>query len=229
MKKKAEEAKKKAEEAKKLAAAHKAEEAKKKAEEAKKLAAKKKAEEAKKKAEGAKGSPTKPAQAPKPKLTKFVGMVDSIPGGNEGKFTVKHANGTIKTFPLTGSTKVVGLATSVKGVAKGQIVHVHSRGKETVKIDVVKKAEPTKKLVGKDHFRGVVTAVKTDSYGDNGTVWVKNYKGVTKRFRASNATSVDAKKGKQTIVHSLQGLQKGQNVHVLSAGADAVEIHIILK
>jgi hypothetical protein len=167
---------------------------------------------------------------PPAKTGTFEGMVVQVTGGGKkGSVAIKHSNGSITTFQITDKTRIEGLGVhSLNGVKKGQLVHVDHANKNAVKFQVLKHAERTPNLAGKAVFKGKVTKIVRDEFGDNGQIWVQDAKGVVKEFKAANETTVAAKKkdGKQ-VLHTLQGIAKGQNVHVRHAGVNATHIEII--
>jgi hypothetical protein len=173
----------------------------------------------------------KKAKDKKPVKTEvFDGMVVKVTGsGKKGSVAIKHANGSITTFQITDKTHFTGLGVKdLQGVKKGQLVKVDHASKNAMKFLVVKPAERTPNLTGKAVFKGTVTKIVRDQYGDNGEVWVQDAKGEIKQFKAANETTVAAKQkdGKQ-VTHSLQGIAKGQTVHVRHSGVNATHIEII--
>jgi hypothetical protein len=184
--------------------------------------------EDKKKAEAAKKNAAKKA---KPKTGTFAGMVVRVEGSHEkGSIVIKHANGTGKGFEVSGKTAISGLGVSaLHHVRKGQLVTLHFADKKATKIEVTKKAEKTVNLSTKAKFSGTVEKVVSDQFGDNGQVWVKDAKGKTREFQVGNETLIDYHQDGKTIIHTLQGVAKGQQVHVGYNGKHAVHIHVIKK
>jgi hypothetical protein len=146
--------------------------------------------------------------------TTFAGEVVKVtPSGNTGSLWVKHANGTIKLFNIAAATKVTG-ASSFSAVTKGSLVSVQYAKSTTSLVNVTKLAPPNPpdKVVGAP-VTGTIVSVKTDSYGDTGSVTVQPAGGVARQFQATNATVVQHPAHKD-FVHSLQFLAAGQTVLV---------------
>jgi hypothetical protein len=67
--------------------------------------------------------------------------------------------------------------------------------------------------------------IGTDQYGDNGQIWVRNAKGVTRQFKAANETTVTViRKDGKKFPHTLQGIVAGQSVHVRHTGSNVTRI-----
>lgn len=143
----------------------------------------------------------------KEKPSTFAGEVVRSGGSS---IWVKHANGTIKEFTASGTTKISG-APGAGAITKGSMVTVQSTKKSVLSIQVTKLAPPP----GHDReeggpVTGTLTAVTTDSYGDTGTIVVKTSKGKTHQFNCTNITKVRV----PNVVHTMQYLRKGQSVTV---------------
>jgi hypothetical protein len=146
----------------------------------------------------------------------FQGEVVRVqPGaaGNEGKIWVKHADGTLKLFHVHSTTKLTG-APALKAVTKGSMVTVEATKHKAVLVNVTKLAAPTApdKVQG-DPVSGTVVKVRSDAYGDTGSIWVKPASGAVKEFQVTNATHVEHP-GHKDAVHSLQFVKSGQSVTI---------------
>jgi hypothetical protein len=162
----------------------------------------------------------------------FHGMVVKVAGTDgAASITIKHANGTGRTYHIDGKTQYAGLGvTAFPGLRKGQIVKVAHFGKHATTVHVEKQAAANPKLAGKTAtFSGTVTHVDADKYGDNGHIEVKDAKGVTKKFVVHNETNIDYKQNGKTIIHTLQGVHDGMHVHIKSVGVDAVHIDVVMS
>lgn len=148
------------------------------------------------------------------KPSTFAGEVTRVEGS---KVFVKHANGTLKNFTASGRTKISGAA-SVAAITKGSMVTVQSTTKAVLSIQVTKLAPPA----GPDGEQGgpvygTITGVKTDAYGDTGTITVKTAKGKVHTFNCTNITQVSSKSvppSNPNSVHTMQFLHAGQSVTV---------------
>jgi hypothetical protein len=173
------------------------------------------------------------------KVETFTGMLTRVHGTHaNGGILIKHANGTGKGFAVNSKTAIGGLGINAfHALKKGQVVNVSyvskKEGKKTIlqlkSMEIVQQAEKTVTHPVKAHFHGKVEKVVSDEFGDNGKIWVKDGKGVTKEFNVSNDTIIDYKKGDQTIAHTLQGVAKGQHVRVGHDGHHAVHVHVMKK
>jgi hypothetical protein len=201
-----------------------------------------KAKDTKTKAKDTKTKNTnKTTKAPE-KVETFTGMLTRVHGTHaNGGILIKHANGTGKGFAVNSQTAISGLGINAfNGVKKGQVVNVafvsKKQGKKTVlhvkSMEIVQQAEKTVNHPVKAHFHGTVEKVVSDEFGDNGKLWVKDKKGVTKEFQVSNDTIIEyllVDQGNKPIAHTLQGVAKGQHVRVGHDGHHAVNVHVIKK